>query len=267
MTTVVKNLRLIETAPEIQHLGHIPLDQIDADLMGPAPDEQFCRAIEENGVITPILVIPKPDGRYDLRNGRKRVQAARRAGLETIRADACVNHVPGLIEPALTIVGNVHRASPIIELRALEDLELAAKDAGKTADPPAIAKSTGKSLTGIRKVLSLRAVRGELRQAWELGQFADAVGWAISKLSGEQQEALLPTLAANGTLTKEDVRNAKKTNVTGHQRTLAEDNWKPRVTAHLKAALAEVIANDEEDGDLAEAIRTAIELAGETEGA
>ena len=48
---------------------------------------ELVRSIEENGVLTPILVRPAKDGqRYEIISGHNRVNAARRAGLKTIPA-------------------------------------------------------------------------------------------------------------------------------------------------------------------------------------
>ena len=48
---------------------------------------ELVRSIEENGVLTPILVRPAKDGqRYEIISGHNRVNAARRAGLNTIPA-------------------------------------------------------------------------------------------------------------------------------------------------------------------------------------
>ncbi len=48
---------------------------------------ELVRSIEENGVLTPILVRPAKDGqRYEIISGHNRVNASRRAGLKTIPA-------------------------------------------------------------------------------------------------------------------------------------------------------------------------------------
>ncbi len=48
---------------------------------------ELVRSVEENGVLTPILVRPAKDGqRYEIISGHNRVNAARRAGLKTIPA-------------------------------------------------------------------------------------------------------------------------------------------------------------------------------------
>ena len=48
---------------------------------------ELVKSIEENGVLTPILVRPAKDGQqYEIISGHNRVNAARRAGLKTVPA-------------------------------------------------------------------------------------------------------------------------------------------------------------------------------------
>lgn len=46
---------------------------------------QLIESIKENGVITPIIVRPKPKGRYEMISGHRRLQACRHLGHKTIR--------------------------------------------------------------------------------------------------------------------------------------------------------------------------------------
>ena len=74
------------------------ITELPADLLVPFTEHPFrpysgeqlwelVRSIEENGVLTPILVRPAKDGqRYEIISGHNRVNAARRAGLNTIPA-------------------------------------------------------------------------------------------------------------------------------------------------------------------------------------
>ena len=47
---------------------------------------ELARSIQEHGVLQPILVAPKEDGRYDTIVGNRRLLAARRDGLTVIPA-------------------------------------------------------------------------------------------------------------------------------------------------------------------------------------
>lgn len=78
---------------KLKKIHEIPLDQID-----PFPDHPFqvrddedmmnlVDSILENGIITPAMVRPKEDGRYEIVSGHRRFRACQLAGLETLRAE------------------------------------------------------------------------------------------------------------------------------------------------------------------------------------
>lgn len=253
---------LVDEPPELRYLGPIPIDRIQKGPWGPEPDPQFCRAIATNGVLQPIIVELAGDN-YLIRDGRKRIQAAEKAGQETILAIELVpSGRPGLVENVVTLATNAVRGNPIIEFRAIEDVELAARGSGKTVDDVAIARATGMPLSIVKKRRRLANLLGDLREAWEEGKFGDKVGIAAAKLEQAKQSKLLKKLAAEGTLTLADVQEAAKTGVKAHQRRLPDDTWRDRVCASLKAALSELEEHDEDtESELRDTIQKALDLA------
>lgn len=78
---------------KLPRIHDIPLDQIDD-----FPDhpfkvrededmEQLVQSVRERGIITPITVRPKGDGRYEIVSGHRRKKACELAGLETVKAE------------------------------------------------------------------------------------------------------------------------------------------------------------------------------------
>ena len=71
----------------------IPLDQIDSfpdhpfKVKDDEDMEQLVESIKENGIITPIIVRKKDDGRYEIIAGHRRTRASQLAGLDTVRAE------------------------------------------------------------------------------------------------------------------------------------------------------------------------------------
>jgi ParB family chromosome partitioning protein len=49
--------------------------------------DQLVESIKEHGIITPVKLRPKPDGRYEMVSGHRRKKACEVIGLETIRAE------------------------------------------------------------------------------------------------------------------------------------------------------------------------------------
>ena len=79
--------------PKLSKIHEIPLDQLD-----PFPDhpfqvrmdedmEQLVESVRERGVLTPVVVRPKEDGRYEIVSGHRRVKACELAGLLTVKAE------------------------------------------------------------------------------------------------------------------------------------------------------------------------------------
>ena len=78
---------------KLPRIHDIPLDQIDD-----FPDhpfkvrededmEQLVQSVRERGIITPITVRPKEDGRFEIVSGHRRKKACELAGLETVKAE------------------------------------------------------------------------------------------------------------------------------------------------------------------------------------
>lgn len=76
---------------ERNSIVELPIDVIDQFPKHPykVKDDddmiQLIESIKENGVITPIIVRPKPKGRYEMISGHRRLQACRHLGYKTIR--------------------------------------------------------------------------------------------------------------------------------------------------------------------------------------
>ena len=76
---------------ERHSIVELPIDVIDQFPKHPykVKDDddmiQLIESIKENGVITPIIVRPKPKGRYEMISGHRRLQACRHLGHKTIR--------------------------------------------------------------------------------------------------------------------------------------------------------------------------------------
>ena len=74
------------------------IHEIPLSLLDPFPDhpfqvrmdedmEQLVDSVAKNGIITPIVVRQKKDGRYEIVSGHRRVKASELAGKETIKAE------------------------------------------------------------------------------------------------------------------------------------------------------------------------------------
>lgn len=150
--------------------------------------------IAQVGVLDPILVMQKPNGRYLLLAGHRRREGALRAGLEKI---------PAIVEPYdeqraeiifnATNLGQRSKLRPSEKAFAYVDLEAAVKDGKKTT--AAIAKLTGDNLREIQRYKRLTLLTADLLNLVDNGQIPMYAGVDLADLCGEEQVALFSVLS------------------------------------------------------------------------
>lgn len=112
--------------------------------------EELARSLSQVGMLQPILVRPRGDGRYEIIAGERRYRAARLAGMERVPAVVRQTADDQLLTEAL--VENIHRA----DLNALEEASAYDQligDFGMTHE--ALATRLGKSRSAITNALRL----------------------------------------------------------------------------------------------------------------
>ena len=131
-------------------------------------------SIRELGVLQPILVRPRDDGRYELIAGERRWRASKRAGLQTIPALVRTVGDEASLEQAL--VENIHRQdlNPLEEAAAyqqlLEDFNLTHEE---------LATRVGKSRAAITNTLRLFQLPPTIQRLVAEGQLAEGHARAL----------------------------------------------------------------------------------------
>ena len=173
---------------------NLPITQLPVS-PGTKVRARLLKSIREKGVLTPILVQPNGAG-YKILDGRRRVAAAIRAGLEEVPAI--------LVEgggPEITLLAHATRSeNPVAELEAIRELQrrgLSEKD---------IARAGYSSLPRIRRLAKLNRLTPELAGKVEDGEIAPGVAFQIASLPLEEQNRLL---ADEEKVTSKTVRQAK----------------------------------------------------------
>ncbi len=112
--------------------------------------DELARSLSQVGMLQPILVRPRSDGRYEIIAGERRFRAARLAGMERVPAVVRQTADDQLLTEAL--VENIHRANlnPLEEAAAYDQL---LGDFGMTHE--ALAARLGKSRSAISNALRL----------------------------------------------------------------------------------------------------------------
>ena len=153
--------------------------------------------VAEFGVVEPIIVCPDTRaGQYRVIEGRRRARSAKHArdadpaAPDTIEAVILtLNGTTGrTAEATLALMLNhVRSASPATELRAIETILTTARDAGHAITDTDIARETGMPVGRIRKRLRLRALRPELRAAFDAAKITVTVAEKAAGLPDRQQ--------------------------------------------------------------------------------
>ena len=193
----------------------IPLSEIDE-----FPDHPFhvrddedmvnlVESIKERGVITPITLRPKEDGRYEIVSGHRRARACELAGLDTVKAEI---REMSLDEAILLMVdSNLQRSTILPSEKAFAyKMKLDAMKrlpgrppknnlvpVGQNYSREELAEQIGESQTQIQRYIRLTNLAPELLDMVDEGKIAMRPAVEISYLPEEHQECLINEILYN----------------------------------------------------------------------
>lgn len=196
----------------------IPLTEIDDFPNHPfkvKQDEDMVELVEsvrERGVITPITLRKKEDGRYEIVSGHRRRRACELAGLETVRAEIKeLSHEEAVI---LMVESNLQRSVILPSEKAfsykmkLEAIKCQGKRTDLTCDQVGhkfdreksvqiMARKSSDSKTQIQRYIRLTNLIPELLDLMDEGKIAFSVGVELSYLDDQLQYDLLNEIEVN----------------------------------------------------------------------
>lgn len=203
---------------KLPRIYDIPLSEIDDFPDHPykvRKDEDMdalVESIRERGVITPITLRPKEDGRYEIVSGHRRRKACEFLGYETIKAE--VRELTRDEAIILMVDANVQRSSILPSEKAFTykmKLEAMRRQAGR---PPKengvpvghhfsegksreiLAMESGDSNTQIQRYIRLTYLTPKLLDLVDGGRIALRPAVELSYLPEEEQSMLLETIAS-----------------------------------------------------------------------
>ena len=149
--------------------------------------ESLAASIREHGVIQPLIVAPGKNGVYVLIAGERRLQASKKAGLQTVPVVIRNATDQQLLE--LAIIENVQRA----DLNAIEEAEAYQNMAREfKMSHETIAQRVGKSRVAVTNTMRLLDACAAVKQALVDGRISEGHARAMLALtSAKAQEALL----------------------------------------------------------------------------
>ena len=172
------------------------------------PDRELVKSVRRFGVVTPVVLLNLNDGQGDrLVDGRRRVLAAREAGLDHVEAliyrldpDEGRRFPPEVLTLALN---EQRRPNPVAEAKAIRQLM------ARGILPRDICLITGLSPARMQRRLRLLGLSAPLAEALVEGRLTVRVAEAAAKLAPAEQGELAEKLARDGKLTAADVARAR----------------------------------------------------------
>lgn len=191
----------------------IPLSEIDD-----FPDHPFqvrldddmdalVQSVRERGIITPVTLRQKEDGRYEIVSGHRRKKACELAGLETVKSE--IKELTRDEAIILMVESNLQRSTILPSEKAFSykmrldamrrqgqrsDLTLSPMET-KLRTSEVIAQSAGDSRAQVDRYIRLTELIPDLLNMVDEGRIAFRPAVELSYLTNEQQAALLETIS------------------------------------------------------------------------
>jgi ParB family chromosome partitioning protein len=154
--------------------------------------QELAASIRQHGVLQPLLVMPLPQGGYQLVAGERRLEASRLAGLASV--PAVVRSVTPQEQLELALIENLQRTD-LNPLEAAEGYRQLAQDFGLSHE--AIAERVGKSRAAVSNTLRLLKLPPACRQALIDGVISEGHARALLALPTAEAQPARPVRAAH----------------------------------------------------------------------
>ena len=182
------------------HPFHVRLDE-DMD--------QLVESIKERGIITPVTLRQKPDGRYEIVSGHRRTKACELAGLATVKAE--IKELSRDEAIILMVESNLQRTTILPSEKAFSykmRLEAMKRQQGERTDLTSVpvgqrfgktsrevlADSSTDSNTQIQRYIRLTHLIPPLLDLVDSGKIAFRPAVELSHLTEEEQNSLLDSI-------------------------------------------------------------------------
>ena len=175
--------------------------------------DQLVQSIKDRGIITPVTLRQKEDGRYEIVSGHRRKKACELAGLETVKAE--IKDLTRDEAIILMVESNYQRSHILPSEKAFaykmrldairrqqgERTDLTSVPVGQKFDGKnsreVIASNSPDSYTQIQRYIRLTELVPELRDMVDEGKIAMRPAVELSYLSDEEQQTLVEEIEYN----------------------------------------------------------------------
>lgn len=216
------------------------LREVDIDLIDPNPEqprtffseeklEELSQSIRENGLVQPVLLRRKGDGRYQLVAGERRWRAAQRIGMS--RVSAVVRDVEDEKLLEIALIENIQRQelNPIEEAVAYQRLM---EVLGHTQEE--VAKRVGKDRSSVANYVRLLKLPAAVQTMLEEEQLSMGHARALLGLEDQEEQAkLAQEVIARKLSVRETERAVQQKALKSKGR---DDSTQVRIDANIRAA-------------------------------
>ena len=194
----IHDIPLAEIDDFPDHPFHVKLDE---DM------EQLVQSVRERGVITPVILRPTEDGRYEMVSGHRRKKACELAGLTTVKAE--IREMTRDEAVILMVESNLQRTTILPSEKAfsykmrLEAMKRQGQRSDLTLSPVGtklrtseiIAKGVGDSRAQVDRYIRLTELVPDLLELVDQGRIAFRPAVELSYLTKAEQAALSESIA------------------------------------------------------------------------
>ena len=175
--------------------GH-PFKVVDNEGM-----DQLVWSILTQGLLTPLVVRPLPNGEYEVISGHRRLHACKKAGIETV--PALITDMDRDAAAIALVDSNLHREKILpsekafaykLKLEALKHQGTSSQVGTKLRSDEMIAQQTGDSRNQVQRYVRLTNLIPGILQKVDEGRIALTPAVELSYLTDAEQEDLLETM-------------------------------------------------------------------------
>lgn len=197
---------------KLPKIHEIPLSEIDEFPNHPfhvridEDMDQLVESIKERGIITPVTLRQKPDGRYEIVSGHRRTKACELAGLTTVKAE--IKELSRDEAIILMVESNLQRTTILPSEKAFSykmRLEAMNRQGQRTdlTSTPVVSKSRSNEMLGevggesreqVRRYIRLTHLIPPLLDLVDSGKIAFRPAVELSYLTEEEQNGLLDSI-------------------------------------------------------------------------
>lgn len=175
----------------------LTIQELDIDVIDPNPEQprktfnkesisQLAQSIRDQGVLQPLLVVPRSNGRYRIIAGERRYRASREAGLKTV--PCVIRDMDVLQQMEVALIENLQRED-LNPLDAAQGIRALMQQCGYTQEK--VSLRLGKSRSNVANLLRLLTLPDEVSVMVRDGQLSAGHARVLAGIASDSEKIAL----------------------------------------------------------------------------